>query len=181
MMKKLITSAFILTLSSATAQLNAKTWVGLDLGLGSSNYESASDNVDTSGVISLSLGYELTPRWGASISVLTGSGTSVAKENIGTATEADEELDFSAVSFNAYRNFALTPKQSIYLGLGINYNQTEVTLLGEATTDESGAGYTLNTGWQYDFGRWRMKAGVQRLGLSDVDINSANIGVVLEF
>jgi len=181
MMKKCFSILFGLSLGVAVTHSHANTFVGLDVGLGSSDYESSSDDVDTAATAGITLGYDITQKWAASLSYVFGSGTSVARENIGTATEADEEMDFSAVSLSGHHYFALNQSQSINVSVGINYNQTEVTLLGNAPIDENGVGYTLGVAWQYDFGKWRIKTGAQRLGLSDIDVDSANIGVVFEF
>lgn len=180
-MKKLTPIALVLALNTFTNNVSADTWIGLDLGVGSSDYTSSSDNIDTSGVASLTICYELTPTWGTSVTLLTGSGTSIAKDDIGEATEADEELDYSAISLNAHRYFTLTDNQSVYISVGVNYNQTKVELLESTPIDESGAGYTLSAGWEYDFGQWRVRAGAQRLVLSSVDVNTATLGIIVEF
>lgn len=180
-MKKLTPITLALALSSHATFVNAESWIGLDLGLGSSDYTSASDDIDTSAHVALTFGYELSPSWGTSVTLLTGSGSSIARENIGEATEADEELDYSAISFNAHRYFTLTKNQSLFVSLGINYNQTKVELLDTTPIDDSGAGYTISAGWEYDFGQWRLRAGAQRLGLSSVDVNTATLGAIIEF
>jgi opacity protein-like surface antigen len=157
-------------------------WVGIEAGLGSSQYKSASDDIDTSWVGALNLGYDFSPNWGMSLGFYTGSGTSVPKKEIGVATEANEELDYSAVSLNANWNFALSSDHSFYVSVGANYNQTEVSIKSEKTIDGSGIGYTARAGWQYHIGRhYLVGIGLQRLGLSDVDVNSVNVGFSYKF
>jgi predicted porin len=50
------------------------------------------------------------------------------------------------------------------------------------STDKDGVGYTVQAGWQYHFNkRTALQVSMQRLGLEDIDINTANIGVTVSF
>ena len=43
------------------------TWVSIEAGVGSSNYETVSDNIDTSWTGAMHVGYDFSPTWGLSV------------------------------------------------------------------------------------------------------------------
>lgn len=181
-MSKTLIAALVTVFTAAASAEEADMWVGLDAGVGSSDYESSSDNIDTSWTGSINMGKDITTNWQLVASVHTGSGTSVPRDEIGSATEIEEELNYNAISFSARRLFRLSKKHSLYASAGLNYNQTDVELGPVKTIDESGVGYTIQGGWLYNFNnQYTLSLGFQRLGLSDVDVNTANVGFIYRF
>ncbi|KUJ00446.1 porin family protein [Vibrio sp. MEBiC08052] len=177
---------FISILGSASVLLastgEAATWVGIETGIGSSDYKSASDSIDVSWTGAIQAGVDLNQNWSVLAGVHMGSGSSVPRKEIGMITESEEELDYRAVSLSLNRNFYLTDRQFLYASVGLNYNQTEVELRSVKTIDEDGIGYNLRAGWLFRLDqRFSVNVGLQRLGMSDVDVNSANIGLMYRF
>lgn len=173
----------LLTLPAFGAAADApETSVGIEAGVGSSDYDSASDNIDASWTGAIYLGRHITSNWQVMVGLHTGSGTSVPEKDIGVATEVEEELQYSAISLSPNWLYQLSTKHALYASVGINYSQTEVELDSVKTIDGSGLGYIARAGWQYTITEHYMfNFGVQRLGLSEVDVNSANIGISYHF
>ncbi|SHF75144.1 porin family protein [Vibrio gazogenes] len=180
-MKKIISilgTASVLLASTS----EAATWVGIEAGIGSSDYESASDSIDVSWTGAIQAGVDLNQNWSVLVGAHMGGGSSVPRKEIGVITESEEELDYRALSLSLNRNFYLTERQFFYASVGMNYNQTEVELHGVKTIDEDGIGYNLRAGWLFRLNqRFSVNVGLQRLGMSDVDVNSANVGLMYRF
>ncbi|MDW6091978.1 porin family protein [Vibrio rhizosphaerae] len=180
-MKKLISFLGVVSVLLASTS-EAATWIGIETGVGSSDYKSASDNIDVSWTGALMAGIDLNQNWSVLAGLHMGSGSSVPRKDIGIATKSEEELDYRALSLSLNRNFYLTDRQFLYASVGLNYNQTEVELRSVKTIDEDGIGYNLRAGWLFRFNqRFSFNIGLQRLGMSDVDVNSANIGMMYRF
>jgi hypothetical protein len=156
---------------------HAATWLGVEVGVGSADYKTGSDNVDVSWNGSVYAGQNFSTDWGILIGLHTGSGTSVPARDIGVATQADAELKYQVISLSSDWRFHLTGAQALYTSIGLNYNQTLIELQSVNNIEKRGIGYNLRAGWQYHIDQHAsLNLGLHYLGLKDVDAHSVNIG-----
>ena len=168
--------------SALCSTTSADTWLNLQAGVGSSEYDSAADNIDTSWAAAIQFAWLTDSPIEIVSGIYGGAGTSVASDQIGVATEFDEELSYWAVALGPQARWRLSPTQSLFAGAALNYNATDVDSRTTFGIDEQGFGYNIALGWDWQFGeRLAMNLSWQRLGLSEVDVNSANLGLRLIF
>ncbi|WP_432460049.1 porin family protein [Agarivorans sp. QJM3NY_25] len=157
---------------------------GLSLGVGSMNVDDEADNDETNTAWTGSIEYErrFYPSFAMKVSGHIGNATSVKIKDIGKTTTSERDIDYKAISLSAVGYYPLAQNHELYLSAGINANEVKMDPKSGPSTDKDGIGYTVQAGWQYHFNqRTAMHVGIQRLGLKDVDINTANIGLSVSF
>ncbi len=175
----LVSSLLACIYQPAFAQTNN---VGLSLGIGSMIVDASEDDTNVSWTGAIEYERRFCPSLALKLSGHMGNATSVKTRDIGKATESERDVEYKAVSVSAVGYYPLVRNQELYLAGGINANKVKMKPKSGSSTDNDGLGYTIQAGWQYHFNKSvAMHVGVQRLGLKDVDINTADIGVSFSF
>ncbi len=176
-----ITSLLVLVHQPVFAQTNN---VGVSLGIGSMHVDDAASDDETNVSWTGAIEYErrFYPSFSAKVSGHIGNASSVKTEEIGEATTSERDVDYKAISLSAVGYYHLSQNHELYLSAGVNANKVKMDSKSGTSTDKDGIGYTVQAGWQYHFNkRIALQVSMQRLGLEDIDITTANIGAIVSF
>ncbi|WP_055734203.1 porin family protein [Agarivorans gilvus] len=176
-----ITSLLVSVHQPVFAQSNN---IGMSLGIGSMHVDDAASNDETNTSWTGAIEYErrFYPSFAVKVSGHIGNASSVKTKEIGEATTSERDVDYKAISLSAVGYYVLSQNHEFYLSAGVNGNNVKMDPKSGTSTDKDGVGYTVQAGWQYHFNkRTALQVSMQRLGLEDIDINTANIGVTVSF